>query len=180
MMIRLMMLTSLAALLVGCAGSQPGSTRALGAVEYDRAFAAARSTLAQYSFSVMEADPDSGVILSRPTYVDHERRVLGVTPTRKVARMKLTQGRDGVTVRLAIEVQQEMTQSYASDTAAIGLSNTYSGVPNDTPAQSTGATTLDQNTTWRRVHYDRQLERTILNDLAQTLGVTTDPAAGDE
>jgi len=170
-MLRLMLLAVLAVLLVGCAGTPPGSVRVLGAVEYDKAFSAARSTLAQFSFSVMEADPATGLILSRPTYVDHERRVVGNTPTRKVARMRITQGSEGVTARLAIEVQQELTQTYAHDTAASGLSGTYSGIPNDTPAQSTGATTLDQNTTWRRVRYDRQLELLILNDLAKTLGV---------
>jgi len=167
MIFRLILLSGLTVLLVGCGSTPPGSVRVLGAVEYDRAFDVARSTLSQFSFSVMEADRDTGTILSRPTYVDNEKRVLGSTPTRKVARMKLTRDAGSVTVRLAIEVQQEITQTYAGDTSAIGLSNTYSGVPNDTPAQGYAAATSEQNTTWRRVRYDRQLELTILDEIAQ-------------
>ena len=169
MILRLISLSALVCLLVGCSGAQPGTVRILGPVEYDQAFAASRSTLSQFSFSVMEADKDSGVILSRPTYVDHEQRLVGNTPTRRIARMKLTQGRDGVTARLAIEVQQEVTTVY-NDTATFGLTNTYSGVPNDTPAQSSGVTTAEQNTRWRKIRHDTSLETTILNEIEKILG----------
>jgi len=155
--------------MVGCAGAPSGTVRVLGDVDYRQAFDAAQSTLSQFSFSVMEADPTTGTILSRPTYVHSEPQgLLGDAPTRKVARMKITQGPDGVTARLAIEVQQEVTQIYPSGTDT-GLSTTYSGVPNDTPAQGAGAATRDQNTAWRFARHDRALEMAILDDLAQML-----------
>jgi len=178
MIVRLAALFALLLVLTGCSGTLPGSTRVLGAVDYDAAFAAARSTLSQFSFSIVEADPDSGLLLSRPTYVDNESRVLlGTTPTRKVARMHLTQGSAGVTARLSIEVQQEMTQTtYPGNPGYGGLSPTYSGVPDNAPPQTFGPISPEQNTVWQRVRYDRQLERTILEDLAKALGVAdTEP-----
>jgi len=172
----IVLMIAVAGVLGGCATAPSGSTRVFDASQYKRLFDATQDALSQYSFSVVEADAQTGTILARPLYADNESQgLLQSLPTRRVASAQIIQGRGTVSVRLTIEVQHLVTQ--ASQSTNTGLTETYSGVPHDTPADGGAATTAQQNTAWRRVRFDRQMEMAMLDDISRAMGLPTEPTS---
>ena len=155
-----------ACVLVGCNQPLPGRSRSLGAVDYTAAFAAANEVMAQY-FSVESADPRAGVIQSRPKAVSAPReRLLGGSPARQVATLRLrSEGKD-VVASATVAVQRqgaEVLRVMPRD------ADDYSTVPDKTPAEREAATTVLQNESWRTHQYDHDVERKMLLDLWRAL-----------
>ena len=175
--IALVMALAIAALLAGCSEPVPQTPRDLGMVSQSRAFGEAREVLSQY-FSVESADADSGVILSRWRPVEPERgdRVVSSRmDSREQATMKFRNQDGRLVANLSIPVQRLITSSMRQFSPR---GDTYSSVPDQTPADVDAATTPDQNDTWRTVRYNHVLERQILDELYRRLHpeAATEPA----
>ncbi len=159
----LIMVGLLAALaLSGCRIASPGTTRMLGQVEYASAFATGREVMAQH-FSIASSDPETGVILSRPQFVEARgERLLGDSPARNLAKLLLRKEEGMIVAHLSVALQREASAVHQS--MPIPGQN-YDSVPNRTPAEKTAATTTEQNEDWQTQEYDKALERSILNEL---------------
>jgi len=144
----------------------------MGQVVYASAFAAAKTVFARH-FKVLRADPTSGEIRSRPKRVQAgSERLLGASPARKVAVMSLWREGKVVMANLAIAVQRqgEAVQHHRNVAA-----ETYSSVPNQTPAAVQAATTAEQNEDWQTQRYDHALEIQILDELHKRLNPRAEP-----
>jgi len=156
-----------AALPGGCATrGAPGSRLTLPDVSYKVAFATARAVMSKH-FKVASADPTTGLILAKPKPVSArpERLLGGSSPARHVAKMRLGSGDGHVVVLVSVALQRQGASSYRQ----MQPGDDYSSVPNQTPAQDTAATTVEQNEAWQTQSHDRGLERQILNELYQAL-----------
>ena len=157
-----------AGLLGGCGGATPGTSRTLGAVSYESAYAAGREVLSQH-FSVLPSDPASGTLTCRPRAADaRPGGLIGFTPTgrRKTATLRLLREGKKIVAHVAVTVEQQGRPVYRSMPQP---GQEYSSVPNLTPAEEEAATTPEQNDAWRTVGRDRALEQVILNDLYRKL-----------
>ena len=148
--------------LAGCAQPTPGRTRALGEVRFEAAFASAREVMAQY-FPIADADADAGVIRSRPQAVEAPpERLLGRSPARQVATLRLYRENGQVVAQASVAVQREGSAGHRQLSAA---GDSYDTVPNKTPADAEAATTAEQNQVWETERYDHALEARILADI---------------
>ena len=155
-----------AVVLSGCNQALPGTARQLGAADYTAAFAAAREVMSQY-YSVESANPDTGTIQSRPKSVTapHER-LLGGSPARQVATMRLRKEGKDVVAHVSVAVQRQGGAVLRQSRPGI---DDYDSVPNETPAEQDAATTVEQNESWRIHGYAHDVERKILDDLYRSL-----------
>ena len=155
-----------ARLLVGGTQATPGTTRLLGEVEPDLAFATAREVMGQYCILDV-ADPDTQVIRSRPQPADAGNdRLLGGYPARQVATLHLRRDDKRVLAHLSIALQRQRAQMHRG---LRQVGDNYDGVPNRTPAYDEAATTIEQNEAWETQRYDHAMEAKILNDLYRAL-----------
>jgi hypothetical protein len=171
------MMTLLAAMmlwaLAGCADeTQPvirGGTQRVIVTDADSAaaFAAAKSVLSQY-FSIESADPVTGVIQSRPRQTElGGERILGSNPAQETATLALRRVDGRLVATLHIQVERLAQPAMR---ALAPRADTYSGVPDQTPADMEAATTPRQNATWRPAGRNHQLEASILDELHRALG----------
>lgn len=150
----------------GCSTASPGSSQSLGTVAYPQAFAAANDTMSQY-FSIASADAETGIIKARPKSVDAPReRLLGKSPARQVATMRIWPRGKEVLADVKVAVQRRGDSVYRSMSAP---GENYEGVPNKPPSAREAATTIEQNESWRTEKYDHATERKILQDLYLSL-----------
>ena len=137
----------------------------LGEVGYARAFAAGKTVMSQH-FSIASADSERGKIISRPEPIEASRdRLLGSSPARQVATLRIRQKGDEIFADLRVEIQRQ-------DTGAIRLMQPVTvdtELPSRTPAQETAPLTADQNQAWQTTGRNESLERTILADLLNSL-----------
>lgn len=155
-----------AGLLAGCSTAAPGTTRALGDVSPDVAFATARQVLGQY-FPIDDANPRTQVITTRPRPVDAGwDRPLGGYPARQVAILRIVEENGSVAASLAVTEQRQRAQMHRS---VQQVGENYDSVPNQTPAEQEAATTLEQNESWETHRYDHALEARILSELYRVL-----------
>lgn len=171
------------------AGCQDGSSFLGGGDDYrtqtydsaDRAlvFETARNVLGMY-FSIASADPDTGKIVSRPLQVEASRdRLLGSTPTRKLATMRIYRTSDG---RTSVDLQILVQKQDAAAFAAMQPITESNEIPNQTPAQTGAAETPEQRQSWQDVGRDYTMEQTILRDLEGRLNTNlsaSQPAASN-
>lgn len=157
----------------GCADEpQPavrgGAQRVIATdAENAQAFAKAREVLSQY-FSIESADRDTGVIRSRPRPAElGGQRILGSSAAQETAVLTLRRQDGRLLATLNIQVERLVSPAHR---ALAPRAETYSGVPDQTPADVEAATTPRQNQTWRQAGRNHQLEATILDDLAKALG----------
>ena len=159
-----LLLVIMVAGVVGCQGPQ-FSSEPLGEVDYAEAFRAGKRVMAQY-FSIASADAELGKIVGRPKAVDAAKdRLLGTTPARKGAQMRIRQKGDMVFADVQVYIQRQ-------DVAAIRQMQPLTvdnDVPNRTPADEAAAVTAKQNQRWQRTGRDHQLEQQILADLFRAL-----------
>ena len=149
--------------LVGCNQPTPGTSRVLGNVDYNVAFAAARETMSMY-FTIDSADPVTGVIVSRPRPAEGRgERLLGGSPARQIATLNINRTDGGLVAKASVAVERQAGSVMGP------RGDTYSSVPNQTPAEGEAATTAEQNQGWQREGYARDVERRILNDLFNAL-----------
>ena len=153
--------SSLTSLMLGEIGS--GGTRNLGTVDYASAFGHAREIMAQYGFRLVETDPDKGILRAAPKHVGQRpERLLGQSDARKVAKMSIRRdGREVVAYASIVIEKLGTTEEYRFSPA----NEPYDSVPNQTPAETDGATTPEQNEVWRATGHDRATEEKILDDL---------------
>lgn len=148
---------------VGCGGQSPGTTRMLGDVNYTTAFAAARDVLAENGFVVESANPDTGVINTRPKPIEAGgERLLGESQSRQVATMRLRRQNGQVVADLAVAQQRQDAETFRQ---MAGPRENYSGVPTDTPAEMDAPADPQQRYTWRTESYRGDIERRILQEL---------------
>jgi hypothetical protein len=160
-------------------GTAGGSTRTFNYGNYNDAFMTARDIMSQ-RFIVVMADQDEGVIKCAPQPVDDSQdRLLGTTPTRQVASMRLKR-RGGQLVAVCTVEQQRESSVIRRQQPVVGeVGDNYSSVPNETPAQIDAATTPEQNDTWETVRTDTMLENELLNALRDALNAkSNDPVGG--
>lgn len=137
----------------------------LGEVGYARAFAAGKTVMSQY-FSIASADPETGKIVSRPESVKARRdRLLGSSPARQVATLRIRQKGDDIFADLRVEIQRQD----ATATRHMQPVTVDTELPSRTPAQETAPLTAEQNQAWQTTGRDESLERTILADLLNSL-----------
>ncbi|MFP4104518.1 MAG: hypothetical protein ACLFVU_00375 [Phycisphaerae bacterium] len=155
--------TLLVACCWGCNTTTPGDQVSLGDVNYQAAFAGARQVMRTH-FPVASADPESGVIRSRPVPADpDENRILGGTsPARKVATMKVQEKEGEVFAHLSVAIQQQESSIHRVMPNTTGE---YDAVPDETPAQMEAATTAEQNESWITRSYDSAMQRRMLEEL---------------
>jgi hypothetical protein len=170
---------ALAVVSVGCGGIEQGlapgagTSRAMGDVSYQQAFAAGRQVMGQYfPLDAAKTDAARGTIHSRPKTVQAgNERILGGTPARQLAEMRITQQSGVVSAQVLVRQQRQgssvsrhMGYSRERDPAQ------YTGNPGDvSPAQLDAATTADQNENWQDEKPRHDIEAAILNDLYQAL-----------
>ena len=150
----------------GCFGESPGTQIVLGPVSYDRAFAVGRDVMAQY-FTLEEADGETGVIRSRPRYV--EARGFGIgdrPPDRQLAHLTVRPDGTGVAIKATVSIQRQGSEAYRMFRAR---EEDYSKMGARDGDDLEAATTHRQNELWETYRYDRILEHTILRDLTQLL-----------
>jgi hypothetical protein len=158
-----LLLVIMVAGVVGCQGPQ-FSSEPLGEVDYAEAFRAGKRVMSQY-FSIASADAESGKITCRPKTVDAAKdRLLGTTPARKGAEMRIRQKGDMVFADVQVYIQrQDVTVFRQMQPITVN-----DDVPNWTPADE-GAAAAAQNQTWQTTGRDHQLEQEILADLFRAL-----------
>ena len=149
---------------VGCQDRQFLS-EPLGEVDYAEAFRAGRGVLGQY-FSIASADAESGKIISRPKAVDaaHDR-LLGSSPARKKATMRIRQKGNMVFADVRVYIQRQDVEAFRQ----MQPITVDTDVPNRTPAEEAAAVSAEQNQAWQNTGRDHQLEQAILADLARAI-----------
>ena len=90
--------------------------------------------------------------------------------TRQIARLKLSQGSEGLVANVSVVVQRQGSVVYRQMQTE---QDNYDSVPNTSPAEMDAATTATQNETWETYQVDRSLETQILNDLQNALTSAT-------
>ena len=152
--------------LAGCSVAVPGTTRDLGRVDYQAAFATGRETMAQH-FSVDTWDVQTGLIRARPHMAEMPpERLLGGSPARRKATLRVWQKDGLVFAHASIAIQREGSSLYRFRTAG---NENYNQVPDKTPAYEAAAITPEQKQLWETKGYDHVLERRILDDLYRAL-----------
>ena len=158
----------------GCFGKSPGTQMAIGPVAYDRAFTVARGVMAQYFTTLDQADSDTGVIRSRPRFIEAGGfSISDPPPARQLARLTIRPDGTGVTVRVIVAIQRQGSESYKMFRAN---EEDYSRMRSRTPGDLEAATTRRQNELWETYRYDRILEHTILRDLTRLLTPVEQPS----
>ncbi|MFB3891312.1 MAG: hypothetical protein ACE15C_04735 [Phycisphaerae bacterium] len=162
---------ALAGAMAGCTAEPvPGQMKFLGPVNYGDAFTAAREVLARH-YEIASADRDVGTIQCRPKLFEpSSKAVFGAFPTREVATMTLLSDKYGVTARLAIAVQRRAYDTMRA--MGTGPTESYSSVPNQTPASEFGATSPEQNASWVTERYATDTEKRILSEMEEALRLT--------
>ncbi len=154
-------------MVAGVAGCQTERFRSqpLGEVGYAEAFRSGKRVMSQY-FSIASADAETGRIVSRPKAVEAARdRLLGTTPARKIANMRIRQKGDLVFVDIRVDVQRR-------DVVALRQMQPItvdSELPHQTPADESAAVGSEQSRDWQTTARDHQLEHTILADLLKAI-----------
>lgn len=165
MKIRLLALLTLSVIVLplagGCGNANLGTPRDLGQVDFDRAFVASRAIVTNYCSIELE-EAETGLIQCRPEMVDEPAdRLLGSSPARRLTTVQLRRSDQGVTAYVQVIVQRQSLTTQRQ----IEMGNTYSGAPNQTPSETTGATTFEQNQAWQTVRNDHSMENAILSDI---------------
>jgi hypothetical protein len=145
----------------GC-GMQRYRAQPLGQVPYEQAFQAARTVFSQY-FSVASADSVTGKIVGRPKVVEGAPdRLLGITPARQVAKMRIREKKDG---QVYAEVRVDIQRQDAGAFRAMQPLTVETELPSRTPAQDTAPISAEQDQAWQTTGRDEAKERDILADL---------------
>jgi hypothetical protein len=145
----------------------PGRMRPLGSVDPVLAFTTAKDVMGMYfDVDLARTDAEKGAIQCRPKSVqDQKERLWGASPTRQLASLQIVRQDGQVSAQVAVAVQQQGSSIHRTMRGG----DTYSGVPNQTPAEVEAATTIEQNETWRTIGYSYETERKILDDLYRRL-----------
>ena len=152
---------TLAGSLPGCAEQSPGIVRTLGATNPSLAFATAKDVISQY-YDIESADPATREITCKPKMIQApNERLLGGSPTRQVAKMRLFPMDNSLAAQVSIVVQRQGS----SVIRAYRSTSKYNSVPDETPVDVDAATTPEQNEVWQPAGYDHDTERKILEDL---------------
>ncbi|MFP4055139.1 MAG: hypothetical protein ACLFV7_14870 [Phycisphaerae bacterium] len=152
----------------GCAEweTTPGRSRDLGNVSYEHAYTTAREVFVAH-FPIAEEDPATGVIVSRPASANEPgERLLGDSPARHVATLRLRRQDSGVVVHLSIAIERKGGHVYHR---GVLERENYSGRPGRTPAETDAAIDPEQDDDWQVYGYDHRRESVILAEIYRAL-----------
>lgn len=147
----------------GCGSEFIGQRQPLGLTAYDTAFTHAKAVLEAKRFSIVQADPQSGVIVAQSDVQDTRTRLVSTTPTRSQATIRIQRTGGNQVVAYASVIVEEKSN------VPVGLmpnQGSYSGAPNETPLETGAALSRSSNDEWRRAGADRDMERRLLASLA--------------
>jgi len=159
---------ALAAGAVGCGEAVPGRSRSLGEVDLALAYATARELLAtEHNFSIEPGRRGEGIVRTRPKPISAERdRLVGSSPARQVATIRLRRDGEEVVAHASVAVQRQRAEVRRQ---MHDVAENYDTVPNTTPSEEGAALTIEQRQSWETVDYDHALEVRILDELYQAL-----------
>jgi len=163
---RLAMIALGGALIVagGCHSRQYQS-QSLGQVNYAQAFEQSKAVFSQY-FSIESADAAKGKIVGRAKEVQAAPdRLLGSTPARQIAVMRVRRKGDTVVADVRVEIQRQDTVA-ARQMQPVTVDTE---LPNRTPAQENAPLTAEQEEFWQTTGRDEGVEQSILADLIRRL-----------
>ena len=149
------------------AGCQPArySSQPLGSVSYAEAFGAGQAAMERH-FAVESVDPAEGTITARPGSFQAGRdRLLGDSPARRLATMRIIQKDDQVYAEVRVSIQRQ-AMGALRQMQPVTVDNE---LPTRTPAQESAAVTANQDQAWKTTARDQVLERAILSDLMNLL-----------
>jgi hypothetical protein len=167
-------------LLVGCQNGGPSTTHfgviRLTAADRIEVFQVSRDALLGLGFEVATADLDRGRIESLPAeenqleFAARSRAFESGRRQRRVASVRI-ESRDGeISVFCRVEIQEPSTEAHRFRASV----NSSLDRPGETPIERDAATTPEQNTVWRAVGRDRDLERSILDAVRRVAGSDPD------
>lgn len=158
-------------LLAGCAAEPPGRTRSLGSVPGEQALDVAQGVLSRH-FEIASVDRASGTITSVPTNVQAGgERLIGNSPARQIATLQIIEAKGQTIARLSI-IQQRQTRDLQK---VVPETDSYSGVPDRTPARSPGPGDVDMPGDWQNERAVGELETRILQEIFAALQPATLP-----
>jgi hypothetical protein len=172
--ITLLLAVGALAIVAGCGDDTAGPVaesfagRPLGQVRFDDAFAAAQAVISDH-FEIESANPNTGTIKCRPRVVEGtgEQILSRNHEMRQEATFHLLQSPDG-TIRAKATILVQRQEQEVERTFNQGVES-YSSVPNQSPAQVEAATTPQQNQKWQTIRHASDLENTILTELYKAL-----------
>ena len=146
----------------GCTEGIAGRSRSLGDVDYVKAFAAGADVMRQH-YRIESMNAESGVIKAEPKAVTAPgERLLGNSPAREVATLRLRREGNAVVAYASI-VRQRMGGPILR---TMNLRDEkYDTVPDSTPAQRDAATSEEQNASWVTDRNATDTERKVLAEL---------------
>ena len=156
-------LMALAGLLVAAGGCDTTQYRSqpLGQVDYDKAFAVSKEVFSEY-FSIESASAKTGKIVGRPKSIEGAPdRLLGRSPARQIATMRVRRKDDLVFADIRVEIQRQGSIA-AQQMQPVTVDTDY---PGRTPAQEDAPLTMKQRDTWQMSGRDDAVESKILADL---------------
>ena len=156
-------LMALASLLVAAGGCNTTQYRSqpLGQVDYDKAFALSKEVFSEY-FSIESASAKTGKIVGRPKAVEGAPdRLVGSSPARQIATMRVRQKDDLVFADIRVEIQRQDSIA-ARRMQPVTVETDY---PGRTPAQEDAPLTIKQREAWQTTGRDDAVESKILTDL---------------
>ena len=160
----------LVSVLGGCTDVSQFPERSLGMVGYVDAVDAARQVMGQY-YTVAKVDADNGEVKSLPKAA--EAGLMGGS-AREVATIYLRKQNKEVVAYASVQVQRR-----SGAMKQMG-SPSYSGVPNQTPAELEAATTAEQNENWTDERQDSSMAYKLLNDLYDMLHKGSSESSSDK
>ncbi|MCG3131305.1 MAG: hypothetical protein FLDDKLPJ_02095 [Phycisphaerae bacterium] len=173
-------LTVFAAFSGGCqtggASTANFAVRPVPGADEGGAFQAARDAMLGLGFQIALAEPDRGRLESAPAQ-EEELEFAARSRThetgrrqRRVASVRIETADGDVKVFCRVEIQEPSTEAHrfrASVDSSLDR-------PGETPIDRDAATTPDQNTVWRTIGRDRDLERSILDAVTQLAGASVE------
>ena len=162
---RLTTVLILAAGLAGGCTSDRYRTQPLGQVPYSAAFEAGKDAMAS-RFQIASADDATVKIVARPKAVETGRdRLLGTTPARKVAQMRIREKGGQVYADVLVAIQRQDAPAMR----AFRPVTPDTERPTQGPAQETAMLSPEQNMAWENSGRDAAAEREILADIVRHL-----------
>ncbi len=157
----------------GCAAPGPSTAQHtiihLQGVDRAVAFNAAELALVKLGYKIDRQDLSSGILEAAPVadagggeLTRRPARLSSPSDARRVAKVRVEQVGDTVSVHCQVLVQEQTTQThrlFADDRHG-------QDTPTNTPIEREAATTVQQNTVWRTIRRDRDNERQILAAVA--------------
>jgi len=170
---------------IGCeapgGASAKASARYFANISQHQALALAERALRQYDFRIEERNESAGRIRTYPlesTMVGGTGRLRDAVNyknrVRRIAELRVLPVQQGVRVTCRVRLQRWDTGDYTT----FGREHLVSDMPTETPIDRGDGMLASQKEAWTDVRDDRELQRRILETLAELIRGETGPASG--